>query len=384
MDNLKSKAKLSIKQIVVICFVFAVSAALFITGSYFMLYEPDPGTTKVPFITDTTPATGDNTGSPSTTDVPPTYVPVEKKSYNFLVIGHDRVAVLADVIMLVNYNVTDGEVAIMQIPRDTHIDGDGSYTQINVAFSQMYAKAYMNGSKNPTLDAANGLASLLEKNLCININYSAVMNLDGFINIVDIIGGVEMNVPYDLQYEDEFQNLYINIKAGYQTLNGAQAEGFVRYRHNYVQADIGRENAQKIFMAAFMKKLISSIDVSSATQIAGQVFKNVTTDLKVDDIVYFGRNALSLSLSKITLMTIPSSGTLDGRIVINRKATLERINRYFNLYSKDITDSLFDKNRVFCPDDEYSIGKYCDNSPEIDTIYTAQGIIDNSIDIPRF
>ena len=86
MDNLKSKAKLSIKQIVIICLVCAVSAAIFITASYFMLYEPDPGITDVPFITDTDTVTNDPTGTETSTDPQPTYVPTDKKSYNFLVI----------------------------------------------------------------------------------------------------------------------------------------------------------------------------------------------------------------------------------------------------------------------------------------------------------
>ncbi len=390
MEDLKQKAKLSMKQTVIVCVVFAVSLAILITVSYFMLYEPptdEPGGT-LPF--DTTPnptVTGTTDSTP--TEPPVTYVPADDKQYNFLIIGHDRVAVLADVIMLVNFNVTKNSLTIMQIPRDTYVnvttDSGLSATQVNAAFSMYYAEAFYNYESNPTEKALDKFTKMLEQNLCINIHYSAVMNLEGFVNIVNIIGGVEMDVPYNMFYEDPEQNLYINIKKGYQTLNGEQAEGFVRYRVSYVESDIGRGNAQKMFMAAFIKKLVSSINVSTVAPIADQVLRNVTTDMKVEDIVYFAKNALNLKLDKITMLTIPSDYDNSYDVLcINRKATLAIINRFFNVYSYDITNGIFDRDTVFCPKMNAIVkGNYYADDYNIDYIYTAEEIINGGIYIPQ-
>lgn len=380
MENLKLKAKLSMKQMIIVCFVFAVSLALLITISYFMLYEPATEPT-LPFNPNpTTDATGTDTSAPVT------YVPnTEETQYNFLVIGHDRVAVLADVIMLVNYNITKGSLTIMQIPRDTYVNTGEGFEQVNSAFSSYYSSAWSQGDPNPTMAAMNKFIPMLEQNLCINIHYGAVMNLDGFVNIVDIIGGVEMNVPFDMFYEDPKQNLLIDIKKGPQTLTGAQAEGFVRFRDTFIQADIGRGNAQKIFMAAFIKKLISSIDLKTVPLIADQVIRNVTTDMDVNAMIYFARNALSLNMKNITMLTLPGSVSSVGGYVLNRKATLTVINSFFNMYSNDITDNIFDSGKVFCPHfDDYSEALYYDDKYEINYIFSADDILNNSIYIPSF
>ncbi|MBQ8746361.1 MAG: LCP family protein [Clostridia bacterium] len=376
--------------VVAIVFVFVI---VVLAAAFVCLYKPVTPDV-LPF--DTSVDTGGaNTGefTPPDTTAPDqqdttSQIPIytaRENVYNFLIVGHDRAAKLADVIMLVNYDVDSGKIAIMQIPRDTYINAGSNVPQINVLFAAYYNHAFYDGEKNPTQIAAEKLAEALEQNLCIQIQYTAVMNLDGFAAIVDAIGGVEIDVPCDMEYEDPDQDLYINIKAGPQTLMGEDAEGFVRFRDNFVQADIGRVNMQKLFLAAFFDKLQKSVSVSTVSELAGEVVRSVTTTISVSDVIYFGKNVLGVDLSEITMLTIPGEGVNGQRsyYVINRADTLKAINAHFNIYDHDISGLIFDKKRVFTdPEQEVVEKAYYAESALMNDEYTADGVLDSPIDVP--
>lgn len=91
------------------------------------------------------------------------------------------------------------------------------------------------------------MPDLLEDGLGIPVDFWAIVDLDGFSGIVDAVGGVEMDLTYDMDYEDPDQDLYIHLKKGVQTLNGDQAEQFVRFRYGYAQGDIGRVDGSESF-----------------------------------------------------------------------------------------------------------------------------------------
>lgn len=319
-------------------------------------------------------------------------------SYNFLVLGHDRAALLTDVIMLINYNSNTSSVTLLQFPRDTYVSYDVPTHKINATFSTYFNQALNNGQDRETarMTALENLADMFEETLGITIYKSAIMNLDGFVNIVDAFGGVEMNVPYDLYYTDEAQGLYINLKAGYQTLNGAQAEQFVRYRAGFLQADLGRENAQKIFMSAFLQKAKNSVSLSNVgtlTNVATEVIDNLTTNITVSDLVYFAKSLLgNVDLSNIKMMTAPGSALNNeyggSYYVINRAALLDIIAANYN--TTDLDEQLFrqnfDKNLCFTDKNSriFTNAYYSTMTPEINESYNAQDVIDDSIDIPRY
>lgn len=378
-------------QQLAVAVVVLVIVVVILAVAFVWLYKPTTHS-ELPFDTGTSDLNtngGDlpsvpNTGEGQGSSPIPIYTP-RKDVYNILVVGHDRAAKLADVIMLVNYDVNAGKIAVMQIPRDTYIDAGSNVPQINVLFAANYNHAVYDRISNPTQYAAEQLAQALEKNLCIQIQYTAVMNLDGFAGIVDAIGGVPIDVPVDMKYNDPDQNLYINIKAGPQTLMGEDAEGFVRFREDFVQADIGRVNMQKLFLAAFFNKLKSSVSVSTVSNLAGEVIDNLTTDIPLQDVVYLGRNVLSVDLSDFTMLTIPGEGVSGNRsyYVINRADTLKAINAHFNIYDNDISDLIFDKNRVFTdPDQEVVEKAYNAESAFMNDEYTADGVLDHPIDVP--
>ncbi|MBE6708446.1 MAG: LytR family transcriptional regulator [Ruminococcaceae bacterium] len=310
--------------------------------------------------------------------------PLEDKTFNFLVLGHDRMATLTDVIMLINYNVTEGSISIMQFPRDTYVGYGVATSKINVSYATFFNEARGKGSDTPELDALRKFADHLESALCTKISYCAIMDLNGFINIVDAIGGVEMNVPTKMYYNDPDQNLYIDLQPGYQTLNGAQAEQFVRYRYGYLQGDLGRQDAQKIFMSAFIEKVQKSVNVSTLTTLAETVLDNLYTDMTVSDFVYFGKNVLSVDMSKVSMISMPCNPA-GNHVVMAKKAMIDIVNKHFNVYDTDITEGIFDRDKIFVNnyDQTFINAYYSEKSTYGGTEYDAGNVNDSSIDIPH-
>ena len=273
-------------------------------------------------------------------------------------------------------------MAVLQIPRDTYVEFGSSYGRLNTFMKIKRQAAY---KANPSLSqtelmkaGVKGVADELEKSLCIQIDGYAIINLEGFRNVIDIIGGVYMDVPYDMHYEDPEQDLYIHINAGPQTLSGAKSEQFVRFRSDYVQGDIGRVNAQKIFLTALFKQLQSSLTISTIPKLTEQALKYVTTDLTVDEIVFYAKELLSVDLGNVSMMTLPGEGARAASgasyYVMNRADTLSAINGYFNVYNKDITDEMFDRDYAFT----------AENYPSFKNIYFSEGAgvaVDNADDI---
>ncbi len=288
-------------------------------------------------------------------DVPPSS---GETKYNFLVLGHDRAANLADVILLISFDTEKGDLTLMQIPRDTFLDYGGSHYKINSMFSSAYNQTDKE-SKNRDLDAVRAFATTLEETLCVKIHYATVMDLDGFGAIVDAIGGVDMNVPFDMYYPDKEQGLLINLQKGQQTLNGDQAEQFVRFRSDYVQGDIGRGDAQKLFMTAFIQSLKNNLSIGTVSEIVNAVYEHVDTELSVTDMVYFGKKALGLELSNVTMLTLPGESKTSA------------------------TDDIFDRNQSFCNTTDAEMEKAYLAAAEdcISKMYNGQDISDNSIDI---
>lgn len=352
----KKKKKKTNKFLVVVLVAFAV-VVLAVAGyaaSVFFLYEPPAGNVndELPFVP-----------SPDTDveeEEEEVEIVIEDKQYNFLVVARDKVSGLTDVMMVINYNITDQSLSVMQIPRDTYVEiDDYYYHKINGAYS--YYQSGRRGEENASRAALRDLADFLEQNLCIKIHYTAYMNIDGFSDIVDAIGGVEMYVPQDMYYPDPNQGLSINLKKGYQTLNGDKAEQFVRYRYGYANGDIGRGDAQKLFMTAFIKKVKSSIsitDVAKVTELAGIVYDCIETDLTVNDLVYFGKNFLGLTggksvdMENINMLTLPGGSFYYdlSYYSLNKETTIDVINKYFNIYNFDISGS-FDPNKIFLNED---------------------------------
>lgn len=363
--------------------ILVLYAALLSAVTYFMLYKPDVGGRDT-FIEYETDEFG------NTVEKRYEYTQVDG-TYNFLVLGMDKEASLTDVCMIVNFDTRSGRIALMQLPRDTFVcptDGVNNNTgKINELFADHRYARLRNGESEEKAygGALDDVTSLLERSLCVRINFSVIMDLEGFRGIVDAVGGVEMELPNALEYSDPEQGLYINLPAGRQTLNGAQAEQFVRFREDYNQGDLGRVNAQKMFISAFFTKL-KSCGAANAASIAEEVFDNVTCDLELGDVVFFAKKLMTADLSGITMRTLPGQVTASGKYyVMNRAATLATVNESFNVYDSAVTDGIFDSSMMFASVD-FSEVMACYNAAPTDlydgNVYSGDSVAQDGINIP--
>ena len=352
----KKKKKSGVRALpVVLCIIFSIVVAAVCYGVWVIKFHKADQSTSLmgdgAKVTET-----DEYGNVIEKDVI-----VNENSYNFLVVARDQASGLTDVMMIVNYNIDDQSVAIMQLPRDTYVEvEDHSYHKLNGVFSYFYNQ-YEYGTKDRELKALDNFADFLTENLYIEIHYSAYMDLDGFGDIVDAVGGVEMYVPQNMYYEDRNQGLYINLREGWQTLDGDKAEQFVRYRSGYATADIGRQDAQKIFMTAFIDKVTGSLNLNNLdklTNLATTVSDSIRTNLSVNDIVYFGKYFVGLggkekvNLKNVVMVTMPGRAFsyYGSYYSMNKESVVNIIDEYFNIYNFSVK-GYFDKNTVFLPDD---------------------------------
>ncbi len=281
----------------------------------------------------------------------------DNERINVLILGKDRWAFNTDVMIIASYNVTDGQISMMQIPRDTYIDVGRGNRKANSLLASFYNEALRNKAEDPMAVAIKGMEETFEKVFCITIDYYALMDLNGFVNIVDAMGGVEVDVPFDMKYNDPIQGLKINLKKGLQTLNGDKAEQFIRFRADYVEGDIGRVDAQKIFIGACINKLKSSFSVSTISKIIEEVVEYVETDIPLQDLIYYAKNALSVDLGNMVMLTLPgvqgrqydTSGT--WYYFAFRDGTISAVNEYFNSYNFDVTPEIFDRDGALYDDD---------------------------------
>ncbi|MBQ8396847.1 MAG: LCP family protein [Clostridia bacterium] len=321
---------------------------------------------------------------PATTDDPVEYIRREGV-YNFLIAGHDRVAVNTDVLIVASFDTKNNSLNLVQIPRDTYAEyTTDSYRKINGALSVYLNKTYYDYDKSMEM-----LMEFLMKNLNIKLDYYALIDLDILQEMVDAIGGVYLNVPADMDFSDPTQNLEIHLKAGPQTLNGEQAEHFVRFRYGYVQADIGRNDAQKIFMAAFLQQYKQNLNLSTLTKTVESMIKHVTTNLSVADCVFFAKEALELDMSKVVMVNMPGSdvrerdGLGQWYFVLSRAGALDAVNRFLNVYTADITDSIFDRSYSFSKETNAEFAAIYNTDIKIANEYNAQEVNQEGIYIPR-
>ena len=306
----------------------------------------------------------------------------DEGTYQFLLIGYDRIASLADVVMLVSLDTGAHTLAIMQFPRDTYIETAAGLGKPKINASFAYDLKHT--ADGDTLCAAENLAADLEKTLCVDIDYAAVIDLDGFAAAIDTLlpGGIPIEVPYALDYEDPEQDLYIHLPAGHNILDGEGAEQFVRFRSGFALADVGRVDAQKNFLAALFaecRRALADMNVATLTSLLGDVLPKMQTNVSLLDAVYFAREVLRLDPASMTMMTAPGEASRSDEgtwyYQINREDARTAINLYFNVFDVEISDVRFDEDYALTDErDKTLLPLYLDESGKYLKVYTAAGI----------
>ncbi len=235
---------------------------------------------------------------------------------------------LSDIMMVVRYNKENNKLAVISVPRDTKVKLPG----------------VMEGKINSVLKQEDGSALVLKTVgdlLDIPIHHYVRIGLKGAEKIVDTIGGVKINVPLHMYYQDPTQDLYIDIKPGVQVLDGKNAVHFIRYRSGYVDADLGRIKAQHEFIKAFVNKLTSPSILPKAFNIINTMSNHVKTNLEQGEITKYAAEVGKIKIDNIQQFTVPGKGLkingVDYFIHDHEKlsAMLEEVNTALEI-SKDV------------------------------------------------
>ena len=287
----------------------------------------------------------------------------ERNVENILFLGVDREAGLTDVMTLIGVDKDDDRITIMQIPRDTYAE----YTE------ESYKK--LNGAYN-ALGGAKEVADFLSQSFGIKIDHYMCIGLDTLGDVVDAIGGVEIDLPQDMRYSDPEQGLYIDLKSGRQTLDGKTAQHFVRYRQDYVNGDLGRIDAQKLFMSAFFKTLCEEMSTATAVKLAA-VADGIETNMGASFMLELCYGALDVGSDKIFFVTMPGkevTATVSGASYysLSAQSVSELTEIYFG------RNEAFDQDKRFLNESYDSFRQIYENYVEYD-VYSVPDILRDGI-----
>ncbi len=187
---------------------------------------------------------------------------------NILVVGVDKDGKRSDVNMVVSIDPKTKSVNLLSIPRDTKVElKDGSTAKINACIGKEKGETVL-------INEVKELTGLPINNFC-KVSFEALRNS------IDLLGGVEFDVPMDMDYDDPAQDLHIHLKKGLQTLNGEDAEGLLRYRKGYANADLGRIDTQQAFIKEAISQKLNPKYITKLFPVIKEINKNLETDMSV-------------------------------------------------------------------------------------------------------
>ena len=271
-----------------------------------------------------------------------------KSRYTFLICGFDKTSKNTDVMMLASLDTEKNALNILQIPRDTFVNPESfGVTRVNA----IYASLARQGEK-----AEEKLCKMLSAALCVEIDGYVFMDTAAFARIVDAVGGVEYDVPFDMDYEDPVQGLYIHLKAGKQVLDGKSAEAFIRYRAGYATGDIGRVEARSGFMRAMLACVREKLSLARAVGVAAELISAVDTNVSAAQTAFFAARLYAVETENVSVKTISGSALQNPETgawiyyALNKREALNDINTYMRPADGAALYEDFDRDAIFTDD----------------------------------
>ena len=277
------------------------------------------------------------------------------KEFNLLVVGIDRSSEensvssdgvndgMTDMIMWLHFDNENQSVSMLQIPRNIMVTTDRSVSsnyQINAV-----AKTQGNSGYN-NIDA---LAQLLYDQFKLECDGYVSIRLEALSELIDILGGIDVNVPEAIDYRNVEGGGNSYLPAGYQRLKGAQVEFFLRARKTYGTSDLKRLEVQRYFYSALFARL-RSMTVVDIARMLPFMLTYVETDLSVSELVSVAVSMLKIHSDKICLARVPvyMGGNLvwplnvekpNSVVVVAKQETADVLNQYFRAADRQVDAS---------------------------------------------
>ena len=204
----------------------------------------------------------------------------ELGEFQTLILGvsEDIETPLTDTIMVAAYNPSTQKATLLSIPRDTFVGESklraDSYDKINAIYQK---------------EGAEGVLKKINKLTGLNVKNYIVISNNALVELVDAIGGVDFDVPINMDYDSYAQDLHIHLKKGMQKLDGEKAEWLVRFRKNnnyttysyeYGNDDFGRMRTQREFLKAVAEQTLQAKNITKIGDLIDIVKRNVKTNIK--------------------------------------------------------------------------------------------------------
>lgn len=293
--------------------------------------------------TDPGPDKPDGSGSGSAQEVVGPAIPGGGRKdgvYTFLVAGRDVVSGSTDTILLLSYDVKAKTLYGLNLPRDTMVNVSTASKRLNAVYGY-------NRGRDKETQAEKGMAALkreAEHLTGIMPDYYVVVEWEAIGELVDALGGVEFEVPFDMNYDDDAQNLHIHQKAGLRVLSGEDAMQVVRWRKNNTGpsgGDMARLEVQQAFLKAAAKKCLQPATLLRIPELVKVFQDNVATDLTVGNILAFAQLASGMDPEKgVDFETAPLAASFSYRgaamITLDPEGVLEIVNGKMNPYTREI------------------------------------------------
>ncbi|MFW5998970.1 MAG: LCP family protein [Halanaerobiaceae bacterium] len=219
--------------------------------------------------------------------------PFSTSKINVLIAGYDSSEngrPRADTIILASVDMDENKVGLLFIPRDTRVDIPGyGYNKINASHA---------------VGGIDLLTETVESFLDIPIDYYVDTDFEGFSNIINIIGGIKINVEKPLEYEDEAADLEIDLPEGRQVLMGEEALHYVRYREE-TYGDIGRISRQQKFIKALIGRLLKPDMIVKLPRLYDEFKQSVETNVTFQDVTPFAKLVKNINLDEIETEMLP-------------------------------------------------------------------------------
>ena len=263
-------------------------------------------------------------------------------------ISEDIEVELTDTIIVASYNPKTQKATLISIPRDTYVGYNKNKATSVDKINALYQLGKKDNKAEKTLNAVNRITGL-------DIEYYIVVSNNALVELVDAIGGVEFDVPIDMDYDDSSQDLYIHLKKGVQRLNGQQAEWLVRFRKNnngtsypyeYGDNDIGRMRTQREFLKVVAKQMVQLKNITKIGNYVDIFKENVNTNIDdwnlIKDYIPY---ILSFNTDDIQTATIPGVPNSFGPYKLsyfdyNEKETKKLMDKLFTEQNGEIIEEV--------------------------------------------
>jgi LCP family protein required for cell wall assembly len=250
-----------------------------------------------------------------------------RERVSVLIIGVDATQGkgLADTIIATVISPRTGEIAGLSIPRDSRVE----IPRLGI---RKINEAHSFGGRPRTIEAVELL-------LGMPFDYYVEVDVAGVADLVDVVGGVDIDVEKRMYYRDRSQDLLIDLQPGFQHLTGEQAVGYVRFRHD-ARGDLGRIQRQRTFIRAAVRQVLAPENIRHVSSLASVFVETVDTNLQVKDVLALKGIIEDVGADAIHIETLPGNPRIirgQSMLELDAGAVQQAVNRVLLGQGLDVT-----------------------------------------------